>query len=107
TPLVLALSSNSPIVFGKRLWHETRIPLFKKSIDSRSEVALESLQWQQAARVNFGHGWMRSDAYELFAETVRLYPPLLPILADETAPRHPHAVPGLRQLRLHQGTVWL
>ncbi len=105
TPLVTAIASNSPIVFGKRLWHETRIPLFKKSIDSRSEEALESLRWQQAARVNFGHGWVRNSAYELFAETVRLYPPLLPIIPAQ--PEKTNSTPALRALRLHQGTVWL
>src|SRR5690606_28494949 len=34
-PLVLALGCNSPTAFGQRLWQETRIPLFKQSIDCR------------------------------------------------------------------------
>lgn len=104
TPLVLALASNSPVVFGRRLWHETRIPLFKKSIDSRNESAPDSGQWQQPARVNFGHGWLRDGAEELFAEATRLYTPLLPIIREVD----PHAtVPSLNELRLQMGTIWL
>lgn len=36
TPIALALSSNSPSLFGHHLWDETRIALFKQSIDCRS-----------------------------------------------------------------------
>lgn len=107
TPLVLAAAANSPVVFGRRLWHETRIPLFKKSIDSRSESSLDSLQWQQPARVNFGHGWLREGAYELFAEAVRLYPPLLPIIREPGATDQQDAPPGLHELRMQMGTIWL
>ncbi len=107
TPLVLAVSANSPLVFGHRLWHESRIPLFKKSIDSRSDEVPESLRWQQPARVNFGHGWMRHGAYELFAESVRLYPPLLPIVRSAADPVRTDRAPLLSGLRMQLGTVWL
>lgn len=106
TPLVLALSANSPIVFGRRLWHETRIPLFKQSIDSRTEVKLDSLHWQQPARVNFGHGWVREGAWELFAEAVRLYGPLLPLVRSDAGTRR-SSPPPLDELRMHMGTLWL
>lgn len=106
TPLVLALSANSPIAFGRRLWHETRIPLFKQSIDSRAEVKLDSLHWQQPARVNFGQGWVREGAWELFAEAVRLYEPLLPLVRGD-AKRPFSSPPSLDELRMHMGTLWL
>ncbi|MEZ4980021.1 MAG: hypothetical protein R2769_00215 [Saprospiraceae bacterium] len=32
---VMAIATNSPIVFGKRLWHETRIALFQQALDTR------------------------------------------------------------------------
>ena len=35
TPVVLALSANSPIFLQHRLWEETRVALFKQSIDGR------------------------------------------------------------------------
>lgn len=109
TPLVLALGCNSPTAFGQRLWHETRIPLFKQSIDCRREKYLSGDTWHQPARVNYGHGWLRQGAYELFAESARLYPPLLPVLDDEDPLEALRAgrLPRLAELTLHQGTVWL
>ncbi|WP_026375415.1 hypothetical protein [Aestuariibacter salexigens] len=94
TPLVLALSGNSPLLLGKRLWQETRIALFKQSIDSRLK---DTTQWRQPARVSFGHGWVREGAWELFAQNVALYPPILPYLFDNTP---------FGELCLHHGTVW-
>jgi len=109
TPLVLAIASNSPIVFGQRLWHETRIPLFKKSIDTRKEQLLMNAPWHQLPRVNYGNGWVRKGILELFAETASLYPVLLPIYDDEDslALAQSGGVPRLSELRLQQSTVWL
>ena len=105
SPLVLALSANSPCLFGHELWQETRIPLFKQSIDARIK---DRYQWHEPARVDFGQGWLRRSALEIFQQTVSLYPALLPICSDEDATaqfRH-KMVPQLAELRLHQGTVW-
>lgn len=109
TPLVLALASNSPTAFGHRLWHETRVPLFKKSIDARKEQLLMNAPWHQPPRVNFGHGWVRHGMLELLAETVYLYPSLLPICSEEDALTvvGQGLIPSLRELRLQQSTVWL
>ncbi len=109
TPLVLATASNSPTVFGHRLWHETRIPLFKKSIDARKEQLLMNAPWHQLPRVNFGNGWVRQGIHELFAETVHLYPSLLPIIGDEDSLEvvAKGNIPKLSELRLQQSTVWL
>ncbi|ALS98032.1 hypothetical protein [Lacimicrobium alkaliphilum] len=95
TPLVLAVAGNSPTFLGQRLWQETRIALFKQSIDARHPGLT---QWRQPARVTFGHGWLRDSAWELFAENVALYRPLLPYLSEENTP--------FAELCLHQGTVW-
>ncbi|MEH6577297.1 MAG: glutamate--cysteine ligase [Amphritea sp.] len=105
TPIVLAVSGNSPFLLGHRLWHETRIPLFKHSIDGRSHDSRES---HLPARVSYGNGWVRHGAYELFAETVHLYPPILPICKRESARRQlaKGEIPALFELILHQGTVW-
>ena len=32
---VLSVSVNSPMLFGKRLWHESRIAVFQQSTDTR------------------------------------------------------------------------
>ena len=99
TPLVLALSANSPLIAGMRLWQESRIALFKQSIDIRRP---SNSDWREPARVAFGQGWVREGAWELFAENVSLYEPILPVLYDEGA------VAGnpLPELCLHHGTIW-
>ena len=100
TPLVLAMSANSPLIAGCRLWQESRIALFKQSIDLRERG---NPGWRQPARVSFGHGWMRKSAWELFAENVALYQPLIPALFNEEEETDP---PRLPELCLHHGTIW-
>jgi len=105
TSVVLALGANSPIFLGHRLWDETRVALFKQSIDSRPT---DEHDWHRPARVSFGFGWVRQGAYELFAEAVGLYPPLLPVIGEEdplTCLANGQ-LPKLEELRLQQGTVW-
>lgn len=104
TPIVLGLAGNSPTIFGHRLWHETRVPLFKHSIDSRPA----STDWRQPARVSFGEGFLRKSAYELFAESVAIHPPLLPVCSetDYMAQWQGGDAPGLDELRLHQNSIW-
>ena len=106
TPLALAIGANSPTLFGHSLWHETRIPLFKQSIDTRH---IDRYSWNEPARVSFGQGWARHGAAELFREVVRIYPPLLPICGDSSAASElaQGRTPSLAELRLHQSTVWL
>ena len=106
TPLAIAIGANSPTLFGHRLWQETRIPLFKQSIDTRHA---DRYSWREPARVNFGQGWARRGAAELFREVVRIYPPLLPVCAEQVQLDHraEGTAPALSELRLHQSTVWL
>ena len=33
---MLAVATNSPILFGRRLWAETRIALFQQAVDTRT-----------------------------------------------------------------------
>ena len=105
TPLGIAVGANSPTLFGHQLWDETRIPLFKQSIDTRH---IDRYQWNEPARVNFGHGWLRKSAYELFSESVQLYQAILPICTDDIANSiAKDQLPNLDELQLHLGTVWL
>ncbi|MFN0250589.1 MAG: glutamate--cysteine ligase [Kofleriaceae bacterium] len=103
--IALAVAGNAPTFLGRRLWDETRIALFRQSVDDRLD-ALDD-DWRPA-RVTFGHGWARHSAHELFAEVVALHEALLPICTEED-PIHALAdggVPSLAELRLHNGTVW-
>ena len=95
TPLVLALSGNSPTFLSKRLWQETRIALFKQSIDNRVRC---QTQWRQPSRVSFGQGWLRKSPWECFSQSVALYPPILPLVSETGA--------DYEELNLHHGTVW-
>jgi len=102
----LALSTNSPLFLGKRLWEETRIALFRQSVDDRPDA--EPDDWRPA-RVSFGHGWVRGSALELFTEAISLHEPLLPVMDESESPLaivREGKVPALRELRLHGGTVW-
>ncbi len=104
TPPVLAAAGNSPTFLGHRLWDETRIVLFKQSVDTRDEEA----HGLRVARVAFGTGWARDGALEQFEQSVRLHKPVLPMVADEDPLDQVRdgRVPHLAELRLHQGTVW-
>jgi len=106
TPLLVGFSANSPFLLGRELWHETRIGLFRQSIDGRDR---EGRALRLPARVHLGHGWLRRSAHEAFAETVRLYEPLLPIVEEEcphTALGSGEGLPSLAELALQMGTVW-
>jgi hypothetical protein len=100
----LAVGANSPFLFGKELWGETRIALFEQATDTRSE---ELKAQGVRPRVWFGERWITS-IFDLFEENVRYFPALLPIVDDED----PVAVldggdtPTLSELRLHNGTIY-
>jgi gamma-glutamyl:cysteine ligase YbdK (ATP-grasp superfamily) len=101
---VLAIAANSPLFLGRRLWDETRIALFRQAVDERDGA--EADDWRPA-RVSFGHGWARRGPLELFAESVALHLPVIPIVAGEDPLEALQGgVPALSELRLHQGTVW-
>ncbi|MET8475586.1 glutamate-cysteine ligase family protein [Streptomyces sp. NPDC006422] len=100
----IALGANSPFLFGRELWRESRPPLFQQSTDTRPpELAAQGVR----PRTWFGERWIDS-AYDLFEENLRYFPPLLPILDDER-PLDVIAkgdTPNLAELVLHNGTVY-
>jgi gamma-glutamyl:cysteine ligase YbdK (ATP-grasp superfamily) len=93
---MVALCANSPFVFGKNLWHESRIPLFEQAIDSGGlGGAARGPTW----RVGFGSDFARHSIFECFAENLAHFPVLLP----ECFNAEPH---HFQHLRLHNGTIW-
>jgi len=103
TVVAVAISGNSPVFLDHLLWDETRIAVFKQSVDARSA---NELAWHRPARVAFGHGWVRRSAAELFADAVRLHQPIFPVCDEEHVDHPDDPTPRLAELRLHQGTVW-
>src|SRR6266516_8105991 len=110
TAPALAVAGNSPTFLGHRLWEETRIAVFKQSVDDRQGHEPR----RRLARTALGTGWLRGGALELFTESIRLHQPLLPVLGDRDlraggtggAGGAGRQAPPLDELRLHQGTVW-
>ncbi|HEX8347765.1 MAG TPA: glutamate-cysteine ligase family protein [Actinoplanes sp.] len=100
----VALGANSPYLYGRQLWAETRIALFEQATDTRpDELKAQGVR----PRVWFGERWVTS-IFDLFEENVRYFPPLLPIIDDEdpVAVLQSGGVPHLGELRLHNGTVY-
>ena len=75
----LAVGANSPFLFGRELWRETRIALFEQATDTRSE---ELKAQGVRPRVWFGERWI-TGIFDLFEENVRYFPALLPLVDDE------------------------
>jgi hypothetical protein len=102
--LQVAMGSNSPFLYGRRLWDETRVALFDQATDTRpDELKAQGVR----PRVWFGERWITS-IFDLFEENVRYFPALLPIVEDEDPVEVLHAggVPRLGELRLHNGTIY-
>ena len=75
----LALGANSPFLFGKELWRETRVALFEQATDTRpQELKPQGVR----PRVWFGERWITS-VFDQFEENVRYFPALLPVCDDE------------------------
>jgi gamma-glutamyl:cysteine ligase YbdK (ATP-grasp superfamily) len=100
----VALAANSPFLFGKRLWQETRITLFEQATDTRP---VELQQQGVRPRVWFGERWITS-VFDLFEENIRYFPALLPICEDEDplAELERGACPQLAEMSLHNGTIY-
>jgi CBS domain-containing protein len=105
TAPVLAAAVNSPLLFGHRLWQETRLALFQHSADTRSNA----LQMRsQPTRVGFGEHWLKGSVLELFREQIARFRVIMTVDGDEDpiSVLERNEVPRLSALKLHNGTVW-
>ncbi len=102
---VLASAVNSPLLFGKRLWSETRIALFHQSVDTR-QVG-DHLR-DSSPRVTFGNQWLKDSILEIYQEDIARYRVILSSDVDEDveALMKEVKVPELRALQIHNGTVY-
>jgi CBS domain-containing protein len=101
---VLAAATNSPLLLGKRLWHETRIALFQQAADTRGPDTGRTI----VPRVTFGRAWVEGSVLEIYREDIARYRPLLGGDVDESPLEllRRGEVPSLPALRLHNGTIW-
>ncbi|OON78784.1 hypothetical protein [Streptomyces tsukubensis] len=110
---VLAAAGNSPLLLGRRLWQETRIPMYEQGFGDcggspGGGLRPRSLGADPFPRASFGHRWLDGGVVRLFADAVSEHDVLVPVLS----PREPVALAPsgpaqwLDELRLHQGTVW-
>jgi hypothetical protein len=88
---MVAATANSPYLFGRDLWEETRIPLFEQAV----AVGLSDL----TKRVSFGIRYAQASILECFEANLARYPVILPQVTDDPPERMTH-------LRLHNGTIW-
>ena len=102
---MLAAAVNAPAFLGRRLWQETRIALFERSVDERS---VTHQQRGHTPRVAFGNDWVRHGVVEIFREDIARFRVLLSAERDEppAAVLAAGGVPKLSALRLHSGTIY-
>ncbi len=89
SPFTVGFAANAPLLFGRNLWSETRVPLAEQSVDTGS----------CGPRVTFGSGYVKQELFELFLENQTSFPVMLPVQLSKPIERMPH-------VRLHNGTIW-
>jgi hypothetical protein len=93
---MVAVCGNAPYLFGKDLWHESRIALFEQAVDIGGYNGAAN---GPVKRVSFGTDYARQSLMECFEENLQHFPVLLPEdLSD--------SVENLDHLKLHNGTIW-
>src|SRR5690606_32612948 len=102
---MLAISTNSPLLFGKELWSENRIALFKQSLDTRVHY---NHYREKTPRVYFGEDWIQNSPSELWKQGVSRFPL---IFRGEGFPNSKQQLeqgetPELRSVRLHNGSTY-
>ncbi len=85
----VAMAANAPLLFGKRLWDDTRITVFEQAVDTAGPEP----------RVSFGNGYVQDSLLELFEGNLTNHRILLPAEFDEAPALMPY-------VRMHNGTIW-
>ncbi len=106
TAPVLAAAANSAVLFGKRLWHETRIAIFEQTVDTSGQDI--PTQRDIIKRVRFGERWVDSSVLELFKSDIARFRGMFK--ADESedslAMVERGEIPKLSALQTYNGTLY-
>lgn len=102
---VLAVCCNSPMLFGKELWNETRIALFSQSVDIRANSYLLN---ESQSRVSFENNWHTGSISDIFKDNIARFRSLLTTesIEDSLEVLEKGGIPKLRALGIHNGTVY-
>jgi len=105
TAPIMAISANSPLVFGKRLWHESRIAMFQQAIDTRTT---HNHMRERSPRVNFGNKWLDNSILEIYREDISRFRVLISsdVEEDSLESIKQGKTPHLRALQVHNSTVY-
>jgi CBS domain-containing protein len=102
---VLSICTNSPLLFGKELWNETRIALFTQSVDTRASSFLLN---EKQSRVSFGAEWETGTVVDIFRDSISRFRSLVTAEyeKDSIDMLESGEIPKLMALSLHNGTVY-
>lgn len=103
---VLAACVNSPLLLGKELWCESRIGLFRQSIETRRTG---NYIRDGQPRVAFGNDWLKSSAVEIFKNDITYYKLIVGAELDEEDSMElvkQGNAPRLQAMNLHNGTLY-
>lgn len=104
TAPVMAIAANSPIVFNKRLWHESRITMFQDALDTRKFGGPREFR----PRVSFGDDWLQDSILEIYRDDISRFRVLLAGDVEEDSLKNlsDGKTPKLRALQVHNSTVY-
>jgi CBS domain-containing protein/gamma-glutamyl:cysteine ligase YbdK (ATP-grasp superfamily) len=102
---VLAAAANSPVMLGKRLWHETRIAVFQQSVDTRT--GLPEMR-EIPPRVSFGRQWVDSSVLDIIREDIARFKVILgrDVEEDPFEAMAESRAPSLQAFQLFNSTVY-
>ena len=105
TAPLLAVAANSPVLLNRRVWHETRVALFERTLEYRSSTELARAV---PTRVGFGEAWVRDSIIEIFRENALRHHVIMVTdpTDDPLVALRQGKIPELNALALHNGTVW-
>lgn len=102
---ILSICANSPILMGRELWQESRIALFRQSVDTRASTYLPR---ERDARVGFGNDWVRGTLVDFYKDSVVNFRSWITgdSQMNSLEQLQKGKVPKLKALQLHNGTVY-
>ena len=92
----VAVAANAALLFGKRLWHDSRIPIFEQAVDTGHALR----------RVSFGDAYAAEDFLSLLEDTARDFPALLPVTLPESIEKVPHLRLQRNRVALESAADW-